>query len=44
MEPKALCERLHVKPSDLEKEIATLRHMERVRGELREGKKVIRLW
>jgi hypothetical protein len=44
LEPKALCERLHVKPSDLEKEIATLRHMEKVRGELREGKKVIRLW
>jgi hypothetical protein len=28
----------------LEREFATLRHMERVRGERREGKVVIRLW
>lgn len=44
MEPKDLCERLQLKPSDLEKEIAALRHMEKVRGELREGRKYIRLW
>jgi hypothetical protein len=44
LEPKVLAERLQMKPSDLEREIAALRHMEKVRGELREGKKVIRLW
>ena len=39
-----ISERLHLKPSDLEREIASLRHMEKVRGELREGKKVLCLW
>lgn len=40
----ALCERLQMKIADLEREFATLRHMEKVRGELRERKKFIRLW
>lgn len=44
MEPAILAERLQMRPSDLEREIAALRHMEKVRGELRQGKKVIRLW
>lgn len=44
LEPKELSERLQMKPSDLEREVVALRHMEKVRGELREGKKVIRLW
>ena len=44
VEPKVLAERLQIRPSDLEREIAALRHMERVRGELRGGKKVIVLW
>jgi len=44
LEPKVLAERLQIRPSDLEREIAALRHMERVRGELREGKKYITLW
>jgi len=44
VEPKVLVERLQIKPFDLEREIATLRHMEKIRGELREGKKIIRLW
>ena len=44
LEPRAMSERLHIRPVDLEKEIATLRHMEIIRGELRQGKKVIRLW
>jgi DNA-binding MarR family transcriptional regulator len=35
-DPKIICDRLQIKPSELEREIATLRHMERVRGELRE--------
>jgi hypothetical protein len=43
-EPKVIVERLQIKLLDLEREIATLRHMEMVRGELREGKKIIRLW
>ena len=43
-EPKDLSEKLQIKPSELEREIATLRHMEKVRGELREGKKYLCLW
>ena len=43
-EPRIILERLQIKPSDLEREIATLRHMEKVRGELREGKKILCLW
>ncbi|MFH0787647.1 MAG: hypothetical protein V2B13_08520 [Pseudomonadota bacterium] len=39
-----IVERLQIKPSDLERELAALRHMEKIRGELREGKKIIRLW
>ncbi len=42
--PEHLVERLKIPPMDLEREIAALRHMEKVRGELREGKKYIRLW
>ncbi len=44
VEPKILVERLQIKPSDLEREIAALRHMEKIRGELKEGRKIIRLW
>jgi hypothetical protein len=44
VEPGIICDRLQIKPSDLEREIATLRHMEKVRGELRDGKKILRLW
>ncbi len=43
-EPEVITQRLQIKPSDLEREIATLRHMEKVRGELREGMKILRLW
>ena len=43
-EPRIISERLQLRPSDLEREIAALRHMEKVRGELREGKRIIRLW
>jgi len=43
-ELKIIAERLQIKPSDLEREIAALRHMEKVRGELKEGKKILRLW
>jgi hypothetical protein len=44
VEPKVLSERLQIKPADLEREIAALRHMEKVRGELRDGRKIVRLW
>lgn len=42
--PEILSERLKITPSDLEREIATLRHMEKVKGELRKGKKILRPW
>jgi len=44
IEPKDLAERLQLKPADLEREIAALRHMEKIRGELRDGRRLIRLW
>jgi hypothetical protein len=44
IEPRLLAERLQIKPSDLEREIAALRHMEQVRGELRDGRKVLIRW
>ena len=43
-EPRIIIEKLQIESSDLEREFATLRHMEKVRGELREGKKYLRLW
>ncbi|MBI5579670.1 MAG: hypothetical protein HY895_11000 [Deltaproteobacteria bacterium] len=42
--PEQLVERLNIPPMDLEREIAALRHMEKVRGELRSGRKYIRPW
>jgi len=44
IEPGLLAQRLGIKPPDLEREIAALRHMEKVRGELRNGRRVVRLW
>jgi len=44
LEPQLIAEKLNLKMSDLEREIAALRHMEKVRGELREGKRTILLW
>ena len=44
MEIKSLLEALRIKETDLERELATLRHMGKVRGELRNGKRMIRLW
>jgi len=43
-EPEVLAKKLNISLSDLEREIATLRHMEKVRGELVDGKRIIRLW
>ncbi|MBU2548494.1 MAG: hypothetical protein KKB20_08810 [Proteobacteria bacterium] len=39
-----LAERLNLTPRELEREVAALRHMEKVRGERREGRIVVRLW
>jgi uncharacterized Zn finger protein (UPF0148 family) len=43
-ELEVIAQKAGMKVSDLEREVATLRHMERVRGELRDGKKILRLW
>ena len=39
-----LCKKLEIKAADVERDLATLRHMEKIRGELKDGKKLIRLW
>lgn len=44
IEADNLSKRLQVKKADMERELASLRHMEKVRGELRDGKRVVRLW
>jgi len=44
IEPGLIVERLQIKPADLEREVAALRHMEMIRGELRQGRKFIILW
>ena len=44
IEPVMLMERLNISLADLEREIATLRHMEKVRAELRDNKKLIVPW
>ncbi len=44
IEPKKLMERLGLSPNDFERQIATLRHMEKLRAEMRDGIKVICLW
>ncbi len=44
VEIKALAEKLNLKLSDLQRELATLRHMEKVRAEMRGGRRVICLW
>ena len=43
-EPAGLGNRLRIKQTDLERDIAALRHMEKIRGELRDGKRFICLW
>ena len=44
LEPNVIAQRLRMKLSVLERELATLRHMEKIRGQMRSGKKVICLW
>lgn len=43
-EAAVIAEKLQMKLPELERELATLRHMEKVRGEIRAGKKVVCLW
>lgn len=43
-EPQVIGQRLRIPPSEIEREIAALRHMEKIRAAMREGKKIIRLW
>ncbi len=42
--PEEIAEQLHIQPADLDREFAVLRHMEKVRGRLENGKKIICLW
>ena len=44
MEPGRLSAQLQISEKVLEHELATLRHMEKIRAELKEGKRLIRLW
>jgi hypothetical protein len=44
IEADNLSERLQVNKADMERELASLRHMEKVRGELKDGKRLVRLW
>ncbi len=42
--PAALCRQLHLSPSQLEREFAALRHMEKARGEKQGDQIVLCLW
>jgi len=44
LEPNALAEKLGMKLPELERELTTLRHMERIRGKRHAGKTLIILW
>jgi hypothetical protein len=44
VEPDILAEMLKMKLSELERELATLRHMEKIRGKMHAGKKILCLW
>jgi len=39
-----ISERLRVKNTDIVRELASLRHMEKVRGELKDGKRLVQIW
>ncbi|MCB2178552.1 hypothetical protein KQH61_03970 [bacterium] len=41
---EVVAEKLNMSLPRLEREFATLRHMEKVRGQMRDGKKIICLW
>jgi DNA-directed RNA polymerase subunit RPC12/RpoP len=42
--PEVIAQQLEMNLAELEREFATLRHMEKVRGQMRDGKKIICLW
>ncbi|MDD3473891.1 MAG: hypothetical protein PHS86_14000 [Syntrophaceae bacterium] len=44
IEPSALLKKIGITESEFQREIATLRHMEKVRAEMRDGVKIMRLW
>jgi len=44
IEPGDLAKRLGITPIELNREVAALRHMEKLKGELREGRKYVGLW
>ena len=44
IEPELLAKELAIPLSELEREMATLRHMEKVRAKLRSGRKVLCSW
>jgi hypothetical protein len=41
---EVIAQRLALSTSELERELATLRHMEKVRGRMQAGKKLVCLW
>ena len=43
-EPNAIAQRLEMDLPELERVLVTLRHMERVRGKMRAGQKIVCLW
>ena len=43
-EPNVVAQRLRMRLPELERELATLRHMEKVRGKMRAGLKIVCLW
>ena len=43
-EPDTICENLHIDRVELQRNIAPLRHMDKIRGANREGRIVFRLW
>jgi len=43
-EHATICQQLRIEPGTLQREIAALRHMERVRGKPKDGKVVLCLW
>ena len=42
--PQTIMGMLQLEPEDFERTFATLRHMEKARAEIREGKKILCLW
>jgi hypothetical protein len=44
MEAEHLAEKLDLKPNDLQRQMATLRHMEKIRAIMDGSKKIFRLW